>query len=184
MPWVCTEHGDRVLVERIRNLPSIKPGPSARGISGATGEASKIDPDHNRIPGFKFTFNGGGGPSRFCDFGMANLGDNIGNGLVIHAISIAWSEAFVAVDVADKVDVGITPGDLASGDDGVSVIVGQLIEDPVLQIRCSGVDGNLPCDERRGECRSLAVEVLVLDGEIWSQIQWSGERGRSERGDR
>src|ERR1022692_1328128 len=184
MPWVCTEHGDRVLVERIRNLPSIKPGPRAGGISVSTGEASKIDPDDNRIPGLKLSFNGGSGPSRFSDLGMANLGDNIGNGLVIHAISVAGSEAFVAIDVADKVDVGIAPRDIASADDGVAVIVGQVIEDPVLQIRCSGVDGNPSCDERRGECRSFTVEVLVLDREIWSQIQGSGERGRGERGDR
>jgi hypothetical protein len=71
---------------------------------------------------------------------VAYLGDNVGDRRVVDAIPVAGSEALLAVDVADKVNIGIAPGDVASLVDGVSAIVWKLIENPVLEIRRAGVD--------------------------------------------
>jgi hypothetical protein len=113
---------------------------------------------------------------------MADLGDNIGNRLVVDAIPVAGPEAFNTIDVADKVGVRVAPGDMTSAADGVSAIVGKLIEDPVLEIRRSGIDRYVSCDECGCKRGGFTVEVLVLNRQIRIQIQRPGMGGRGERG--
>ena len=62
MTGVSTEHGDRVFLEGVRDLAPVERGPRAGGIPGATEQASKIDPDDDRISRLNLSFDTGGGP--------------------------------------------------------------------------------------------------------------------------
>src|SRR5450631_1160765 len=115
---------------------------------------------------------------------MPHLGDDVGDGLIVDAISVPGGETFRAVDVADKAGIWVAPRDSASRIDGVAAIVGKLIEDPVLERRIPGTDRHVAGGKRGGKSSGFAIEAFVLDCEKRIQIQRSWGRDRGDRPER
>src|ERR1017187_943609 len=115
---------------------------------------------------------------------MPHLGDDVGDGLIVDAISVPGGKTFRAVDVADKAGIWVAPRDGASRIDGVAAIVWKLIEDPVLERRIPCSDGHVAGSKGCSKSSGFAVEALVLDCEKRIQIQRSCERGRGDRPER